>query len=480
MSIDDPAASTPLRIPQGPTRRNWTLIALSLALLVTLVIAVLAIGGYLWLARERNTTWSWQNPFLAVEATHVRPDIAVISLAGERTGPLVQEALAAGEPHSAYAALVADPVTGDAERLGLLLPIAQAFEAADALDRAALAYQQMHSLAALSAVLPDFARAQASLDAADGFIRIGKPNAAAPALAQADALVRASPLLAPVQRQQIAQRLSGLYRQIGLSQEAENAARLARNPRQLPDSRIALGPFLPELQGVFTAPQELLDAENQRRLAAAAFIEAWDASGGTNIERARAALATALLAEDGGREAVYAAQLQASPDPAERAAILRSKIAWLTLKYAIARGDLGMSLVTEWTLAQDRIGAQLTRTYDDLAQAYTEGLASLDSTASLDLAQVEILRDRLLRGRLGTYLDYPEQNLALALQQAQEAAADLRKLHNKLELFPSCHLGMWTNGQEEFFVRVQDTTFETRFLNIGAWPAPGDLSASGR
>lgn len=60
------------------------------------------------------------------------------------------------------------------------------------------------------------------------------------------------------------------------------------------------------------------------------------------------------------------------------------------------------------------------------------------------------------------------------LRSPREAAADLRKLHKKLELFPSCHLGMWTNGQEEFFVRVQDTTFETRFLDIGAWPAPGE------
>ena len=60
------------------------------------------------------------------------------------------------------------------------------------------------------------------------------------------------------------------------------------------------------------------------------------------------------------------------------------------------------------------------------------------------------------------------------LRSAQEAAADLRSLHKKLKLFPSCHLGMWTNGQEEFFVRAQDMTFETRFLNIGAWPAPDE------
>ncbi len=60
------------------------------------------------------------------------------------------------------------------------------------------------------------------------------------------------------------------------------------------------------------------------------------------------------------------------------------------------------------------------------------------------------------------------------LRSPSDAVSDLRTLHTKLELFPSCHLGMWTNGQEEFFVRVQDTTFETRFLNIGAWPAPGE------
>lgn len=60
------------------------------------------------------------------------------------------------------------------------------------------------------------------------------------------------------------------------------------------------------------------------------------------------------------------------------------------------------------------------------------------------------------------------------LRSAHEAAGDLRKLHEKLELLPACHLGMWTNGHEEFFVRAQETTFETRFTNIGAWPAPGE------
>ena len=60
------------------------------------------------------------------------------------------------------------------------------------------------------------------------------------------------------------------------------------------------------------------------------------------------------------------------------------------------------------------------------------------------------------------------------LRSPQEAAADLQKLKDKLELLPNCHMGMWTNGHEEFFVRVEETRFETRYIHIGAWPAPGE------
>lgn len=60
------------------------------------------------------------------------------------------------------------------------------------------------------------------------------------------------------------------------------------------------------------------------------------------------------------------------------------------------------------------------------------------------------------------------------LRTREEAAPDLRKLQEKMALFPSCHLGMWTNAQEEFFLRTTDVRFETRPAPIGAWPAPGE------
>ena len=60
------------------------------------------------------------------------------------------------------------------------------------------------------------------------------------------------------------------------------------------------------------------------------------------------------------------------------------------------------------------------------------------------------------------------------LRSPEEASADLRKLYDKLELFPACHMGMWTSGHEQFFVRVEKTPFQARPIHIGAWPAPGE------
>lgn len=62
------------------------------------------------------------------------------------------------------------------------------------------------------------------------------------------------------------------------------------------------------------------------------------------------------------------------------------------------------------------------------------------------------------------------------LRTLQEADADLQVLREKMQLFPNCTLGMWTNGQEEFFLKATETEFEVRFLPMGTWPAPGEAT----
>ncbi len=422
--MQDTLARRPGAASRPDRQRNWLLIALVVALIVALVIGVVAIAGYFVLTRPRSDQWTWQSPTGAVDITRVRPDIAVITLTGDPPAPTVQEALAAGEPDSAYATLVFSTQLTDAERVGQLLPVAKAFEAVNSPDLAALSYQQLHSLAALSVTLSDYERARASLDAAEGFVRLGKKAAARPSLAQAEALALYSPLLAPVQRQEITQRLVRIYQQAGLQRESAEAVRALRQPQGLPDARRAVDSFLRGLQGQFTAPEQLVLAEQERKRQAVAFIQAWDASAGADIEAARAALAGVLLQEDGLREATFAAALGASLPLPDQAAVLQAKIDWLTTKWMIASGAMGFNLVPEWQVAEPQVAAALKLAYEQLFANYEQQIAQLPAADEVNLARVEVLRQQLLAARLGLYPDYLEDNLALKLRAAQEAAAD--------------------------------------------------------
>lgn len=60
------------------------------------------------------------------------------------------------------------------------------------------------------------------------------------------------------------------------------------------------------------------------------------------------------------------------------------------------------------------------------------------------------------------------------LRDINEAQDDLRELIELLELIPGATLGMWTNGQEEFFFQVERTRFEVRPKPLGVWPVPGE------
>lgn len=60
------------------------------------------------------------------------------------------------------------------------------------------------------------------------------------------------------------------------------------------------------------------------------------------------------------------------------------------------------------------------------------------------------------------------------LRTYAEAEADVQSLQGLMELLPNVSLGMWTNGQEEFMVRVEQTRFETKLKPIGIWPAPAE------
>ena len=60
------------------------------------------------------------------------------------------------------------------------------------------------------------------------------------------------------------------------------------------------------------------------------------------------------------------------------------------------------------------------------------------------------------------------------LRSIAEADTDLQELKDLMSAIAGVSLGMWTNGQEEFFFQLERTRFEARPKPLGAWPVPGE------
>lgn len=421
--------STPIRVDKRRSGgRNWLLIALVGLLVLMLVIGTAAIAGYFVLRNQDAGDWTWQDPLLALDTSRVRPDLAVLALLDTPSSALINQALAAGEPDTAYALLVYDAAVGDVERSGNALLVAREFQKDLATDLAGIAFQQVHSLAALSPVMPDFTRAQSTLDAAEGFIQLGQPDSARPILRQAETLARYSPLLAPVQRQEIASRLRDIYRRLGDEALAQGLDQLVREPRGLPTNKFVRGPFLPTFTGQSAPPAEVLQAADARRAAVYPFLAAWDSGDAAQIEAARRTLAGALVNEDNARTRALPTDLAAAASLPQRAAILRDWIDWLTLKYFVAVDGFGMTLVGEWQGQRDAIWGELDRAYGQLLQNYRDQAAELPDADDGLAARVEVLRHQALLGRLGLLPNFDATGMAAALRTTQEDASHVLPL----------------------------------------------------
>lgn len=428
MTTHDFSASAAATRPRMDKRRKGLVALLAFLLAATLLIGLVAIGGYFYLRNNRSAQWSWQDPQSAVDPSRVRADVGVIALLDQPAGSLVRQAVQANEPDTAFALLVTNHDTRDAERSGSAQLVGRAFEAIPAQDLAALSFQQMLDIAALSPTMADPMRAQVSLDAARGFVRLGLPDAARPALEQAEVLARYSPLLAPVQRQDVARQLQALYQQLGQAERSAELDQLVRQPRGIPTSKYVRGPFLPGFVSPVLTPPDLQLAIEERQRQVYAFLAGWDSGDPAQVEAARSQLAGALLVEDRLRSQLLPARQQVAVDPDEKAAVALDHVHWLALKNAIASGALGYSVAPEWGQARDQIASDLRAAYDTLFGLYREQAGALADPDDARAARVEILRQQNLLGRLGLYPGYDAAALGLALEQAQRDAGDILPL----------------------------------------------------
>lgn len=187
-------------------------------------------------------------------------------------------------------------------------------------------------------------------------------------------------------------------------------------------------------------------ARHQRTVA---LIEQWIALEEGDVAPEVADLAEFLRREDAARMAYFDQATVTEPQLAVQAAAAWERAAWLTLKYRIARGGFGLSLVPEWEENAPLIRTELAKAYEALFQLYGDQATALPSATDVDQAWVELLRQEILLGQLELYPDYPEDQLVKRLQEAQERLRATRRR------------GFWVSSYVEdgkrFFTLVDQT-----------------------
>jgi hypothetical protein len=397
------------------SKSNRLVLALAAGVVFFVLLGGALLGAYFYLSRRSGAPPDWVSPLEAVQGQRVAPDLALLSLAGESDERIFRAALDAGEKETAYAALAYSLLLPDNIRGGhwlLLTPYCKQVGG----PRAGICTQAALDLAALSPTLNDAARADLSLQAARGYAELGQLQPARMSLAQVENVARYSLSLLPAQRREILGKLLEAYRSSGDSQAASSVQGLlgvsgSGSGVAVEPARASLG----DLRGSVVLPESVGSQVVARQQAAAQAAAKWFNADEASRAQLAKGLGDALLQEDQARSEFYSSA--AGLSTADRLALLHDQIAWFTMKYRVARGDFGVSLVPAWEGQREQVRAALADAYTQLVNGYGQQIDAL-SPASASQARVELLRQGVLWSRLGLLPGNLEATLSEKLADA--------------------------------------------------------------
>lgn len=160
--------------------------------------------------------------------------------------------------------------------------------------------------------------------------------------------------------------------------------------------------------------------EEARRQAAFELLQTLS-TGGSGSPELVSALAGALQAEDAAKLGLYQQTLEGTSQPGLRIDAHWQKIRWLMLKYQVASGGLGLSVVPDWETQLAQIRSDLSKAYEELYFDYEDLVTALPEARLIGPGSYQVRRQVILDGRLGRYVNYPAQQLADKLQDAAQA-----------------------------------------------------------
>jgi hypothetical protein len=380
------------------TKSNRLILGLAVGVVVLVILGGVLLGAYLYLSRQSSADVGWVSPVDSVAAENVAPDLAALSLAGESDGRVFRASLDADEEETAFASLAYSLLMPDNIRGGHWLLLAP-YCRQEGGQRASVCYQAALDLAALSPTLSDAARADLSLQAARGFADLGRPKSARMALAQVETIARFSLSLLPAQRREVLSQLVEAYRSSGDSQSASSMQKLLAEGGANPGLAVETSrASLEDLRGSVILPSSVAEAVVVRQQAAAQLAANWFQAGEASRAELARHLGDALTEEDRVRSEFY--ETASGLSDADRLALLHDRVAWLTTKYRVARGDYGVSLVPAWEEDVEGVRAALAEAYTELINGYGRQIDTL-SPADASRVRVELLRQGVLWSRMG-------------------------------------------------------------------------------
>jgi hypothetical protein len=397
--------------------------------MLAVVLALVAVGGlagvsYLVLRGTRGTEWEWRDPVAALRPEGVVPELGLYPLAGASELETIDAAILNGDFETAYAALVFGKEVSDVQRIGRLQQLARGFAGIGEPDRASISYQQVYDAAILSPMLGDPARAEALLAAGRGWASIELTDNALDAYDQVYAIAIWSPFLQPAQRWELLGELATAYESLGEDERlvAVHERITAFDESVRPERPVEVGesPGLPLERAEPVSSAEVGVLEEARRQAAYALIQGLS-EGAEPPQGLVEDLAQALVAEDAAKVSLYSQELAATSQPGRRINVHWQAIEWLLLKYKVALGGVGVSVVPEWEDTASDIQSDLAKEYEDLYFDYEDLVTALPDAALLGPGSYGARRTVILAGRMGQYPHFPAAQLGEKLVEAVES-----------------------------------------------------------
>ncbi|MDH4135134.1 MAG: hypothetical protein OEW09_00230, partial [Anaerolineae bacterium] len=406
--------------------RKWLFFILVSGFLIFVLAGLIAFGAYFFTSRREVSLSTWNDPIANIETENVKPALALLPLAGVPSAEAFSQALEAGELESAYAILVFSLDLSERERVGSFLLLARRYAEAGNATKAKLCYRQASAIATLSSVLSDLTRADAYLQIGSGLASLREQGKAKLNYDQAYTIALYSPYLKKAHQKSILDKLASAYEAIGESQRAKQALNqsvvldLEVSDSTEPEPSDKDREFLLGRPNEPTLTKEIAEAEAARRKEALNLSDYLLSTLKQPPDNLMANLAQALRTEDEARLSFYNTEPAAPPMLLEKVAIAWHKVRWLTIKYQIASGGHGLSLMPEWEAQVAEIQSELSKAYEDLYALHGEQVIALPEADTIDRAWVEVLRQEIEVGQLGLYPNYPEEQLTAKLKEATE------------------------------------------------------------